>query len=173
MELLAPYEPRLRVVPDAAGHRLCASSAESLRSERVGNLWDRHGRSVYALACTLLGDEEAATQAVKQGMTDLARSTDSVLAKDARRSMARHVYRRSQELAGKTPRTMDLPPAMVWLSQLAHLQRACLALCVFGGHTHREAAGLLDVPPTMVADLLTAALREVGRSAACGASTSA
>ncbi len=174
---LAPCEPGLvdRVLPGRTGNPLYSVPVVgSLRGEReLENLWDRHGASVYALACALLGDEEAATQAVTLGMTDLGRSTDSVSAKDARRSMARHVYWRSQELAGKTRRTVDLPPAMVWLGQLAQLQRACLALCVFGGHTHREAAGLLGVPPMTVAELLTAGLREVGRSATGGAPTSA
>ena len=54
-----------------------------------------------------------------------------------------------------------LPPAMVWVSQLAGLQRASLALCVFGGLTYRETAALLDVPPSTVAALLTAGLREL------------
>ena len=81
---------------------------------------------------------------------------------DARRSWARHVYRHSQELAGETSGTPHLPPVMVWLGQLAQLQRACLALCVFGGHTYREAADLLDVPPSTVADLLTAGLQRAG-----------
>jgi DNA-directed RNA polymerase specialized sigma24 family protein len=138
---------------------------------QLEDLWDHHGRSVYALACALLGDEAAATQAVTLGMTDLAHATESVSAKDARRSLARHVYWRSQELADETPRTLHLPPPMVWLGQLAQLQRACLALCVFGGHTHRETAGLLGVAPMTVAELVTAALREVGRLAAVGTAT--
>lgn len=133
---------------------------------QLEELWNRHGRSIYALACALLGDEAAAMRAVALGMTDLADATSSVSAPDARRSLARHVYWRSQELVTDTSRTLDLPPAMVWLGQLAQLQRACLALCVFGGHTHREAAALLRVPPTTVADLLTAGLAEVGCLAA-------
>lgn len=136
-------------------------------------LWDRHGRSVYALACALLCDEATAAQAVKLGMTDVARSAGSASTNDARRSWARHVYWRSQELAGETSRTPHLPPAMVWLGQLAQLQRACLALCLFGGHTHREAAGLLGVPPTTVADLLRAGLREVERLSAGGTAANA
>ena len=64
-----------------------------------------------------------------------------------------------------------LPPVMTWLAQLAQLQRACLALCVFGGHTHREAADLLDVAPTTVAELLTAGLHELGNLAAAGPTT--
>ena len=87
--------------------------------------------------------------------------------------MARHVYWRSHELADKTPRTLHLLPAMIWLGQLAQLQRACLALCTFGGHTHRETAALLGVPPMTVAELLTAGLREVGRLVTSNAATSA
>ena len=133
---------------------------------QLEDLWDLHGTSVYALACALLGDETAAAQAVTLGMADLAGSPGSVSPTDARRSWARHVYWRSQELAGETSTTSHLPPAMVWLGHLAPLQRACLALCVFGGHSRREAADLLGVPPTTVADLLTAGLREVARAAA-------
>ena len=139
---------------------------------QLEDVWDRHGRSVYALARALLGDEAAATQAVTLGMSDLAHSIESVSAKDARRSLARHVYWRSQDLTADTARTLHLPPAMVWLGQLAQLQRACLALCVFGGHTHRETAGLLGVPPMTVAELVTAGLREVGRLAAVETATS-
>ena len=145
------------------------SGTDALQLE---DLWDHHGRSVYALACALLGDEAAATQAVTLGMSDLAHSTESVSEKDARRSLARHVYWRSQELADETSRTLQLPPAMVWLGQLAQLQRACLALCIFGGHTHRETAGLLGVPPLTVAGLVTSGLKEVGRLAAVGAANS-
>ena len=129
-------------------------------------LWDRHGSSVYALAFALLGDERAAAQAVTLGMTDLAGSARSASTSEAHCSWARHVYWRSQVLAGETTRTSVLPPAMVWLGQLAELQRACLALCLFGGHSYREAAGLLGVAPMTVADLLTSGLREVQRLAA-------
>lgn len=129
------------------------------------DLWERHGSSAYSLACALLGDEAAASLAVTLAMADLA-SSESASASDAGRSLARHVYWRSQELTGETSRTLRLPPAMVWLGQLAQLQRECLALCLFGGLTHREAAGLLGVPPLTVARMLTSALRDLGRLAA-------
>lgn len=170
---------RQRRAESARAHPLALRAHPAAEPESVStalqleDLWDRHGASVYALACALLGDETAAAQAVTLGMTDLARSDGSVSTDDARRSWARHVYRRSHELAGETSRTPDLPSTMVWLGQLAQLQRSCLALCLFGGHTRREAADLLGVPPTTVADLLTAGLREVGRLAAGGAAASA
>jgi hypothetical protein len=129
-------------------------------------LWERHGGSAYAIACVLLGDSAAAGRAVEQAMADLAQSPVRESAREARRSMARHVYRRSQNLSADTSRTLRMPPAMVWISQLAQLQRSCLALCLFGGHTHREAAALLGVTPTTAAGLLTSGLTELGRLAA-------
>ena len=114
-----------------------------------------------------------AAESVRLAMADLARSIRDVSTEEARRRLARHVYRHTQELAGETSGAVQLPQVMVWVSQLARLQRASLALCAFGGLTHREAAALLDVPPSTVADLLTAGLRELGRLAARGTATCA
>ena len=121
----------------------------------------------------MLGNEVAAAEAVRLAMADLARSIRGVSTEEARRCLVRHVYRHSQESLGEAPGAALLPPVMVWVSRLAGLQRASLALCVFGGLTHREAAALLEVPPSTVADLLTAGLRELrrltaGATATCG-----
>jgi hypothetical protein len=136
-------------------------------------LWDTHGSAVYALACALLGDETAAAKALTLGMADFARSPGSTSLTEARRSWARHVYWRSQELAGETSGTPLLPSAVIRLREVGQLQRACLALCLFGGQSHREAAALLGVPSRTVADSLTAGLREVQRLAAGRTRTSA
>jgi len=136
-------------------------------------VWDLHGGSVYALACALMGDEAAAVRAVTLAMVDLALSTDGEAREDTLRFLARRVYRHSQEAPVERSGKPGLPPVMAWLGELAQLQRACLALCVFGGHTHREAAALLAVPPSTVAELLSAGLRELGQLAAGGAATSA
>jgi Sigma-70, region 4 len=136
-------------------------------------LWDRHGASAYALACALLGDEVAAAEAVRLAMADLAPSGRGASMQESWRSLVRHVYRHAQARGGETSGAALLPPVMVWVSQLARLQRASLALCVFGGLTHREAAALLDVPPSTVAALLTAGLRELWRLAAGEGSTCA
>jgi len=150
------------------------SASESAGTRReLEELWDRHGGSAYALACALLGNEVAAAEAVRLAMADLARSIRGVSTEEARRSLVRHVYRHAQEPAGDTSGAVLLPPVMVWVSQLARLQRASLALCVFGGLTHREAAALLDVPPSTVAALLTVGLRELGRLAADASATCA
>ncbi|WP_426246732.1 sigma factor-like helix-turn-helix DNA-binding protein [Nocardioides sp. LHG3406-4] len=115
------------------------------------------------MALALLGDEETAMRAVALAMTDLARSDISTAPDEARRSLARHVYRRSTELGADTPSMLRPLPAMTWLAQLAQLQRACLALCVFGGHSYQQAADLLGVPGETVAQMLTSGLRELGR----------
>ena len=128
-------------------------------------LWDRHASSVYALAFALLGDERAAAQAVTLGMTDLAGSARSASTSEAYCSWARHVYWRSKVLAGQTTRTSVLPPAMVWLGQLAELHGVPSVVSLRWAH-YCEAAGLLGVPPRTVADLLTSGLREAQRLAA-------
>lgn len=126
--------------------------------------WERHGAAAYALACALLGDEQAASRAVTRAMADFVLTP--VSPDEARRTLARHVYRRCEELAENTPRTLRLPPAMVWIGQLAQAQRTCLALCLYGGHTHREAAALVGLSPVTVAGLLSSGLRELGHIAA-------
>jgi DNA-directed RNA polymerase specialized sigma24 family protein len=95
-------------------------------------------------------------------MSDVARSLRGVSTEEARRCLVRHVYRHAQDHAGDTSVAVLLPPVMVRVSRLARLQRASLALCMFGGLAYQEAAALLDVPPSTVADLLTAGLRELG-----------
>jgi hypothetical protein len=161
LPLLAPApEPRSAVEDET-------SSAPDLEQ-----VWDRDGASVYKLACALLGDEAAAVRVATLAMVDLALSTDGDAHENTLRFLTGRVYRHSQEVAVEPSGGANLPPVMVWLGQLAQLQRACLALCVFGRHTHREAADLLDVPPSKVAKLLTAGLRELGQMATGGAATS-
>ena len=150
-----------------------AVTRRELEARELEGLWDRHGGSAYALACALLGNEVAAAEAVRLAMADLARSIGGVSTEETRRCLARHVYRHAQEPAGETSGEVLLPPVMVWVSQLARLQRASLALCVFGGLTYREAAALLDGPPSTVAGLITAGLQELGRLAAGGTATCA
>jgi Sigma-70, region 4 len=150
-----------------------SAPAGAVTRGELEDLWDCHGGSAYALACALLGDEVAAAEAVRLAMDDLARSIHGMPTEDVRRCLVRHVYRHTQQLVGQTSSTTQLPPVMVWVSQLVWLQRRCLALCYFGGLTQRETAALLGVPPDTVADVLTAGLRELGRLAARGTPASA
>lgn len=165
-------EAESRRVQGASRAETESAPAGAVTRRELEDLWDRHGGSAYALACALLGDEAAAAEAVRLAMFDLARSIRVVSTEEARRCLVRHLYRHTQEHTGDTSGAM-LPPVMVWVSQLARLQRASLALCVFGGLTHREAAALLDVSHGTVAALLTAGLRELGRLAADATATCA
>lgn len=158
--------------PGFAGARPLRVVRTTPRPATPQELWDRHGEPAYALACALIGDQAAAAEAVRLAMADLSRAEDVRTEDEARRFLAGAVL-------GHTPAskvTADphrLPRPMVWLARLAGLQRTSLALCVYGGLTHREAAALLDVPPAAVAELITAGLRELNRLAATDAATCA
>lgn len=166
-------EAEFRGVQVAACAETESAPGGAVTRRELEDLWDRHGGSAYALACALLGNEAAAAETVRLAMADLARSIRGVSTEEARRCLVRHVYRHAQEFDGETSGGVALPPVMVWVGRLARLQRASLALCVFGGLTYREAAALLDVPPSTVADLLNAGLRELGRLVAGNAATCA
>ena len=153
MELAA----QVRGVSGARSWRIADPRA---RRATAQELWDRHGKAAYGLARALVGDE-AAAEAVRLAMADLARSTDVVPAAEARRLLAESVYRHAPQTVGVQARESLLPMPMVWLNRLALLQRASLAMCVFGGLTHREAAAVLDVAPATVAELIIAGLREL------------
>lgn len=129
-------------------------------------LWDRHATGVYNFAFALLGDETSAAQALRLGMTDLGVMDAPDASGDgaAHRSWTRNVYARSQELAATSAEPVGAEPlsaSTAWFP-LPRLQRACVALCLFGGHTYREVAQLLDVSPMAVAELLTCGLRDAG-----------
>lgn len=130
------------------------------------DLWELHGGHLYGLACALVGDEAAAVRTVTLAMVDLARTAAGEWPEDPLHYLVGRVYWRSTEVSTPPSGMSHLPPVMTWLAQLAQLQRASLALCVFGGHTHREAAELLGVPHATVAELLTAGLHELGDLAA-------
>lgn len=148
-------------------------SVEAARTTRdLEGLWDRHGASVYTLAHALLGDETAAAQAMRLGMSDLDAAEVSGSTAESHRAWAHHVYVRSQELAAQPPSTAPTP-APQWLGHLAQVQRACVALCLFGGHTYREVASLLDLQPMTVAEMLTTGLGDGARRAAGGSASTA
>ena len=144
--------PTLRAVPTPASTDAWAE-----------DLWNDHGQFIYSMAYALVGDESTAMRAVAEGMVDLVRSDVVVPAGGTRRALAGHVYRRSTHLATASPGSTALPPAMVRLAQLAHLQRATLALCAYGGFTYTDAAELVGTTPLTVARLLTSGLDELRR----------
>ena len=141
-------------------------------ADEVEDLWDRHGSTAYALASALLGNG-AAAEAVGLAIRDLAGSVRGRAPGQARQDLARQVYRRAQDLAGTTSDAVVLPPVIAWVCGLDRLQRESFALCASGGLTHGEAAALLEVAPSTVADLLRASLRELRHVIAGPAATCA
>ena len=122
-----------RRVQTASGAKTESTPTGAATRRELEDLWDRHGRSAYALACALLGNEVAAAQAVRLAMADLACSIRGVSTEEARRCLLRQVYRHTQEPPGETSGAVLLPPVMVRVSQLARLQRASLACACSAG----------------------------------------
>jgi Sigma-70, region 4 len=158
-EQSGPREALTLTRPPQASQRRFASAGHTAR--RAEDVLSGHGRAAFAMACALLGDEEKAVRATALGIVDLACSPP-VAAAGTRRALARRVYWRCEQIAGGATSVVHQPASMATLRQLAQLQRTCLALCVFGGHTYREAANLLGVPPLTVARSLTSGLKELG-----------
>jgi len=192
--------PMDAVAPDLGSHHLVHPTGWGFMTERVGErsssfswsrrrrpslalarrsdagfapeqLWDLHGTPLFALACTVLGDERKALRAVTLGMVDLYAASDAGPARAVDESLqaaARCVYEQCEAMLAEhhIQRTVRVPPLMVWLGELARSQRGALALCVFGGHDYRQAAHVLDLSPSAVAGLLTAGLQELGAIAA-------
>jgi DNA-directed RNA polymerase specialized sigma24 family protein len=169
MELTAQVPGITRVHPPGRSRGRTRAVESRPRGRAARELWDGHGRSAYALACALLGNEAAAAEAVQLAMLDLARSTSVLSDGETRRQLALTIYRYAPRPSDEAAGADRLPRSMVWLSRLARLQRASLALCVYGGLTHREAAVLLAVPPSTVAELITAGLREINQLVAADA----
>lgn len=139
------------------------------RGVRPDLLWDLHGAALFTLACAMLGDESAAMRAVSLGMMDLYTPSDPEPddIDETLQGAACRVHSRCRAMLAGPPmrRTITLPPLMLWIGEIAAAQRSTLALCMFGGHTYRDAAGVLDLSPEVVADLLTSGLTELGQRA--------
>lgn len=125
--------------------------------------WDLHGVSLWMLARALLGNREAAMNAVSTAMVDQADGDDRP-GDDPLRAVADLVYRRCDQVLAETTRSMPaLTPSVGRLGELSEGQRTALALCTYGGHTYRDAALVLGLRPEMVAALLISGLHDLLR----------
>lgn len=151
--------PRPRRNPTVTAHR-----AEPDPSPR--RLWAAHGASLFALARALLGDGEAARDVVCSAMADLYDGTGprADTTPETLRRAAAHLYHRCQgDLDRPAAAAASARPAAVRLGELPTVQRAALALCLYGGHSYQLAAARLGLPAEVVADLLRTGLRELRR----------
>lgn len=150
----------------------------SHRDDRTaaGRLCDDHGIALYLLACALTGSGEDARFLVAEAITDFSARparTDRRTTDEVRTELARLVYRGNSRGGGgyAQPQTLrpraaaadrvPLPEAMSWLRAVSARQREAIALCLYGGLTYRDAADVLALPASQVADLLSSGLREL------------
>jgi hypothetical protein len=124
------------------------------------------------LACALLGESSRAELEVAHGIAAFCAQHDHVPPRaddDARRSLARIVYARCCDGSEPMPppgSQSSRSPVLAWLLKLSTIQRATLALCMFGAHDHHQAAELMGLPPADVAATLRAGMRAIGDGAA-------
>ena len=140
-------------------------------------VWARHGTALYSLACAIAGNHAGAQRAISTGMTnylDLAEDRPGPESNEAIHALAPFVWlahqRRVQDHARHRAVHL-LPPLMDRLRELALLQRASIALWVFGGLDRREVADLLGQSPTAIATLLRCGLRDLDDTSALASTT--
>ena len=144
-----------------------AQSAEPHSRTLVEEAWHRHGVAVFALALVLFDDTEEAEAIVAQAFLDACTPAEIAVESVSRHDMARYVYvlwlrrmaqpgvaRAQLRARWKPARTTGMPA----LRRLSHLQRTAIALALFGEHTYREIATLMELPPQDVADLMRSGL---------------
>jgi hypothetical protein len=133
----------------------------------VEEAWHRHGAAVFALALVLSDDVEEAESVVVQAFLDACTPSDLAVASVSRHDMARYVYvlwlRRMAEprTAATKLRTRRVTAGSTGLPVLrgmSSLQRTAIALALFGEHTHREIASLMELTPHDVAALMRSGL---------------
>jgi DNA-directed RNA polymerase specialized sigma24 family protein len=112
----------------------------------VDDVWQRHGRALYALALTMCQDAEQAEAVVVQAVLDACTPDHLAVPAVGRAELARYVYvlwqrRRGDRHEGR-----------------ASLQRSAVAMGLFGDHTYREVATLMGLPAREVADLMRSGL---------------
>ncbi|MEV8376490.1 sigma factor-like helix-turn-helix DNA-binding protein [Kribbella sp. NPDC056861] len=139
----------------------------------VGQLCDRHGGALFALARAVLGDsqraEDVVVEVIARACVDPG-ATASVRARSLRRELARLTYLYAARCLDDTsrPGSGSVTPTMAGLAELARQQRSAVALIQCGDHTIGDVADLLDLSVSAVATLLCAGLQELstpGKSA--------
>ncbi|MGH3357814.1 MAG: sigma factor-like helix-turn-helix DNA-binding protein [Nocardioidaceae bacterium] len=138
--------------------------------QRTTCICERHGSPLYLLGCAITRDSDRAADAAARAIAQTSPPSTESSRGDAellRRELGRRVYLDCVALeppSGGYPRHSDRPdadasslPMVAWLWSLPPQQRASIALCVFGGHTYREAATLLGLAAADVAGLLHSA----------------
>lgn len=159
--------------PSTMRERSVAKSAltsYNRRMRRAAKLFDRHGTALHTIASVLTTDPlHAETLVIDAISSQIAPPlTDQNTKQRSVRELAAAVYVAwSCRPAPPDPvgPTGIKPPSttLTALRRLPEDHRAVLALCTFGGHTYRQAAAVLGLPDTKIAELLCEALLTVER----------
>lgn len=158
----APPRRPSEAIPNGPGDRLAL----------IGSLYDRHGaRNLFHLAYAVCGDIETAGSSVVHAFETAAK--DPHFQVDGSRSahdLARLTFDASIGHLDSRPtptgpfqgpsETDDATPTSAWFRSQDLEHRALLALTLFGDHTYREAAALLDLDPGNAAQMLRTMLRD-------------
>jgi hypothetical protein len=133
----------------------------------VEETWRRHGAAVSALAFVLFDDADVAESVVMQAFLDACTPADIAVPSASRHDLARYVYvlyARRCALSDDPPRVRSWPGSGRWSSgvavvrRLSQPQRTAIALGLFGEHTYREIALLMELPAPEVAELMRSGL---------------
>jgi hypothetical protein len=153
------------------GSRATRSSTRSA-PPAIDDVWQRHGRAMFALALVVCEDAEAAETVVVQAILDACTPSDIAVLSVGRQELARYVYvLEGRRRAESTQPAADRRPDAAALSSsgvagaedLSHRQRSAIALALFGDHTYRDVASLMGLPAPDVAELMRSGLIEAGR----------
>ncbi|QNE18262.1 hypothetical protein F1D05_10575 [Kribbella qitaiheensis] len=144
---------------NAAGDRRLLTSARGGDDASIAQIYDLHGLALLNLACAVSSDREAAESAVVEAVVQACTGYGNADPSGSlRHQLARLTYTHcvrprgsSQASAaaggGVQPQSGLGVAASRGFSVLSRHQRGVLALTVFGDHSYREAADLLDVTP--------------------------
>ncbi len=143
-----------------------AVAASSGDISAIGQICDRHGGALFALARAIVGDatraEAVVVEVIARACADPGATTIGA-GVSLRRELARLTYLYSIRCLEDTHRPVggSALARIAALSELARRQRSALALVQYGNHTVDDVADLLNLFVPAVALLLTAGLRDL------------
>ncbi|WP_152364949.1 hypothetical protein [Microlunatus speluncae] len=127
-------------------------------------LCDAHGRSLLTLAITVTGNRKVAERLTVRAIVELSGQPDlceRLELAEQRRELCRAVFHQAAAFRSRTRPDPELPAPVRRLRNVPALNRLAVLLCVFGGHTLRQLADLLELPELDAAHLLRDGLQRI------------
>lgn len=143
-----------------------ATVEDPVEAER---LIDDHAGSLFAAACLILTDRDAAVSSTVEAFRAAWSAPVRGACNPGRRELVRYLYLECQHrlAAGSTTNAQEPSPEgsgwamMAALGLLSQHQRSVLALGLYGELTYQQIADLVDLPAPTVADLIRSGLHEL------------